>query len=157
MATSNAQITIYLSIAGLGNCIVMICCTMTLHHVAKENFNLIYSLGMTGYGAGMVLLPLLAEFLRQAYGWRGGLLIISALMAHIIPVAMAIKFHSDDSSKQRKGFRRVPSSLPGVNEGEECKSITCQNTKGELDRIILVDGPRDRQFYATDIIGLVNL
>ena len=64
---------------------MVICCTMTLHRVAKEIYNLLYSLGATGFGAGMVLLPLVGKFLRQAYGWRGGLLIISALMANIIP------------------------------------------------------------------------
>ncbi|XP_030838710.1 monocarboxylate transporter 6-like [Strongylocentrotus purpuratus] len=127
MATSNAQMAIYPSITGLGYCMVNICCIMTLHRVAKENYNLLFSLGLTGYGAGMVLLPLLAEFLRQAYGWRGGLLIISALMAHIIPVGMAIKLELDESSTQRNGFQSVPSSP----KGEECNTSTSQDITDE--------------------------
>ena len=118
---------------------VNICCAMILHCVAGENYNLLFSLGLTGYGAGMVLVPLLAELLREAYGWRGGLLIISAMMAHIIPVGMAIKFHSDENSRQRNGFQSVPSSTPGFNEGEECNSSTSQDITGEFNRKLLVD------------------
>ena len=114
---------------------------MTLHRVARENFNLLYSLGATGYGAGMVLLPLLAELLREAYGWRGGLLIISALMANIIPVGMAIKLYADESS---------PCSSPRFNEGVECESSTCQDTTGELDRKILVDRQPTRPAVSCD-------
>ena len=108
---------------------------MTLHRVAGENFNLLFSIGLTGYGAGMVLLPLLAELLREAYGWRGGLLIISALMAHIIPVGMAIKLELDESSTQRNGFQSVPSSP----EGEECNTSTSQDITGEFNRKILLE------------------
>ena len=106
---------------------------MTLHHVA-QNFNLLFSLSLTGYGVGMVLLPLIAEFLRQTYGWRGGLLIISALMAHIIPVGMAIKSKSDESSTQKNGFQSVPSSPPEFNEEEESNISTSQDTEGDFDR-----------------------
>ncbi|XP_030839729.1 monocarboxylate transporter 6-like [Strongylocentrotus purpuratus] len=101
--------------------------SMATSNAQMENYNLLFSLGLTGYGAGMVLLPLLAEFLRQAYGWRGGLLIISALMAHIIPVGMAIKLELDESSTQRNGFQSVPSSP----KGEECNTSTSQDITDE--------------------------
>eukprot|EP00057_Strongylocentrotus_purpuratus_P008723 XP_011663197.1 PREDICTED: uncharacterized protein LOC105437828 [Strongylocentrotus purpuratus] len=160
MATSKVQLTIYLSITGLGYCIVMVCCTMTLHRVAKENFNLIYSLGATGFGAGMVLLPLLGEFLRQAYDWRGGLLIISALMANFIPCAVAIKLESDESSTQRGGFQIIPSTLPECPEKGECNSSTSHDTKGDNDDKTGVlcrinNSLRQSDFYADPWFNLV--
>ena len=123
---------------------------MILHRVAKENYNLFYSLGVTGSGAGMVLVPLIAEFLRQSYGWRGGLLIISALMANIIPVGMAIEFDSHKNSRQRNGFQSVPSLPPGCNEGKESNSSASQDTKGELDRKTLLDRQLTRPAVSCD-------
>ena len=49
--------------------------------VNNQNFNLLYGVGTSGFGFGMVLLPILADVLGQAYGWRGGVLILGGLMA----------------------------------------------------------------------------
>ncbi|XP_011662968.2 monocarboxylate transporter 11-like [Strongylocentrotus purpuratus] len=161
MSTSNTQMSIYLSITGIGYCLVKMCCTVTLHHAA-QNFNLLYSLGLSGYGAGMVLLPLVAEFLRQAYGWRGGLLIISALMANIIPVGMAIKLESDESSTQRNDFQSVPSSPPGFNEGEESNSGPSHDTEDDnRDEIgvfrSIANSIRQSDFYVDPVINVLLL
>ncbi|XP_030839727.1 monocarboxylate transporter 12-like [Strongylocentrotus purpuratus] len=133
---------------------------MILHRVAKENYNLLYSIGLTGYGVGMVLVPLFAEFLRQAYGWRGGLLIISALMANIIPVGMAIKFESHKNSRQRNGFQSVPSSPQGCNEGTESNSSTSQDTKGDSSDEIgvvrtIANSLRQSDFYMDPVFNVV--
>ncbi|XP_030838706.1 monocarboxylate transporter 13-like [Strongylocentrotus purpuratus] len=159
MANSNAQMSIYLSITGLGYCMVHICCTMTLHHVA-QNFNLLFSISLTGYGVGMFLLPLIAEFLRQAYGWRGGLLIISALMAHIIPVGMAVKLESDESSTQRNGFQSVPSSPPEFNKEEESNISTSKDTEDD-DRDVsgvfrrITNDLRQSDFYVDPVFNVL--
>ncbi|XP_041484360.1 monocarboxylate transporter 2-like [Lytechinus variegatus] len=118
MATSKAQMTIFLSMTGLGIGTVILCCILTLHHVARGNFNLCIGLGLSGYGAGMVLLPIVAEFLRNPYGWRGGLLIISALIAHTIPCSMGIRMKSDEESRptQKNGFQPIESSSTGPLE-----------------------------------------
>ena len=112
---------------------------MVLHHVALENYNLLFCLGYTGTGAGMVLFTVLAEFLGEAYDWRGGLLIVSALMANIIPVGMAIQSTSNESTLQRNGFQSVPSSPPGFNREEESNSSTSQDMGGEFKRKLLLD------------------
>ncbi|XP_030839349.1 uncharacterized protein LOC115923168 [Strongylocentrotus purpuratus] len=108
----------------------------------------------------MVLVPLIAEFLRQAYGWRGGLLIISALMANIIPVGMAIQLESDESSTQINGFQRVPSSTPGFNEGEECNSSTSQDITDD-DRDVsgvfrrITNSLRQSDFYVDPVFNVL--
>ncbi|XP_054768376.2 monocarboxylate transporter 6-like [Lytechinus pictus] len=126
MATSNLHIAISLSIAGLGICIQMLNCIMALHLVAKENYNVLYGLGVTGYGVGMVLFPLIAEFLRGTYGWRGGLLILSALMAHIIPCAAKINLDVYKTNKQLNGsdsnYLALPDSEEVCPEGCERKT-----------------------------------
>ncbi|XP_063968392.1 monocarboxylate transporter 12-B-like [Lytechinus pictus] len=107
---------IFLSMTGFGISTLMTCCILTLHHVAQENYNLCYGLGLSGYGAGMVLLPIVAEFLRHPYGWRGGLLIISALIAHTIPCAVGMRMKSDEGRTQRKGYKPLESSSTGPSE-----------------------------------------
>ncbi|XP_041481430.1 monocarboxylate transporter 12-like [Lytechinus variegatus] len=92
MATNNILIAVYLSISGIGHCIIAISTTVALDQLAsKKNFNVLFGLGMSGFGLGMVLLPFLADVIGQVYGWRGGLLILGGLMANLIPCAMAIQ------------------------------------------------------------------
>ncbi|XP_041484666.1 monocarboxylate transporter 12-B-like [Lytechinus variegatus] len=127
LATSKAQMIIFLSMTGFGIATLMTCCILTLHHVAQENYNLCYGLGLSGYGAGMILLPIVAEFLRNPYGWRGGLLIISALIAHTIPCAMGIRMKFDEVSTHKNGFKPIEGSSTGplemdiAEEGEAAK------------------------------------
>ncbi|XP_041484736.1 monocarboxylate transporter 3-like [Lytechinus variegatus] len=147
VATTNAQVATFLSITGFGNCVVMVCTIMTLHRVASSNYNLLFSLGMTGYGTGMVMIPLFAELLRNIYGWRGGLLIISGLMAHLIPCAVGIMLDSDENTE--RGYQGLPNSSTGteedlveegiveevVEEEEESTKLasrtgSCRNTEG---------------------------
>ncbi|XP_041466526.1 uncharacterized protein LOC121417037 [Lytechinus variegatus] len=92
LATNNALIAVYLSISGLGYCIVGISATLTLSQlISEQNFYLLIGFGTSGFGLGMFLLPLLAELLDEFYGWRGGILILSCLMAHIVPCAVAVR------------------------------------------------------------------
>ncbi|XP_041455540.1 monocarboxylate transporter 6-like isoform X2 [Lytechinus variegatus] len=114
MATTNIQMSVCLSVTGLGISILLICCIVTLHHVARDNYNLCLGLGLSGYGAGMVLFPLLAEFLHSPYGWRGGLLIMSALIAHVIPCAVGITTGSDERSIRTRDFEQIESSSTGI-------------------------------------------
>ncbi|XP_063968448.1 monocarboxylate transporter 13-like isoform X1 [Lytechinus pictus] len=114
IATTNGQVATFLSITGFGNCVVMVCTIMTLHRVASSNYNLLFSLGMTGYGTGMVMIPLFAELLRNIFGWRGGLLIISGLMTHLIPCAVGIMLESDDNTE--RGYQGLPNSPTSIED-----------------------------------------
>ncbi|XP_041484882.1 monocarboxylate transporter 13-like [Lytechinus variegatus] len=171
MATTNAQMAIFLSITGLGHCVIMVCSIISLHRVASNNYNLLFSLGKTGYGTGMVLIPFLAELLRKAYGWRGGLLIMSGLMAHIIPCAVGIKLDSDENIE--RDYRQVLSSSIGSDredeeeQGEEetgkgkhdCNSCIRRDTKGNdyqpgaLARI--TTSIRQSDFYSDPLLNVI--
>ncbi|XP_041484665.1 monocarboxylate transporter 2-like [Lytechinus variegatus] len=130
LATSKAQMIIFLSMTGFGIATLITSCILTLHHVAQENYNLCYGLGLSGYGAGMVLLPIVAEFLRHPYGWRGGLLIISALVAHTIPCAVGIRMKFDKISTQRNGYKPIESSSTGPSEMDITEEDKATNFHG---------------------------
>ncbi|XP_030849567.1 monocarboxylate transporter 12-like [Strongylocentrotus purpuratus] len=92
LATNNVLVAVYLSIAGIGNCMLAISSTLALDQLgSNQNFNLLYGVGMSGFGLGMVLLPILADVLGRAYGWRGGIFILGGLMANLVPCAMTIQ------------------------------------------------------------------
>nr|XP_054768375.1 monocarboxylate transporter 12-like [Lytechinus pictus] len=97
-----------------------------LHHGVASGGQVLYGLGVTGYGVGMGLFPLIAEFIRGTYGWRGGLLILSALMAHIIPCAAKINLDVDKMDKQLNGshssYLAIPDSEKVCPEGCERKT-----------------------------------
>lgn len=76
---------------GLGNCFLLTSASIALHDLGNEHFNLIYSIAMSGSGVGTMALPVLTEYLHQCYGWRGGFLIVGALLANIIPCALAVR------------------------------------------------------------------
>ncbi|XP_041466336.1 uncharacterized protein LOC121416957 isoform X2 [Lytechinus variegatus] len=99
LGTSSTEIGVALGLfsafgffPGVGHCMVGICSTVALSHVASEqNFDILYGMGMSGFGLGMVLLPFLAEVFGDSYGWRGGLLLLGVLMANLVPCAMTIE------------------------------------------------------------------
>ena len=42
----------------------------------------------------MALVPLMADFLMEIYGWRGSLLIIGGIMAHLIPLTLMVDINA---------------------------------------------------------------
>ncbi|XP_063963797.1 uncharacterized protein LOC129272570 [Lytechinus pictus] len=121
IATSITQVAICMSITGLGIGNLMVVTNLTLHWVAKENYNLYLSIGLTGYGPGMVLLPLLAEYLRGPYGWRGGLLITSALLANIIPCAVGMTLETREHYTKWNDPKSDYRSLSSDSDGSDCE------------------------------------
>ena len=127
---------------------------LALHQLEEENFNLLYSLASCGYSLGMILPPLLADFLLGAYGWRGGMLVLGGLMANIIPSTLAIpvrkeaKTSKNNSSGSRPSLaKNRPSDVSGFqrstedtsaeyNDAVQRKSDTSGTTDGDADQII---------------------
>ncbi|XP_030849594.1 monocarboxylate transporter 12-like [Strongylocentrotus purpuratus] len=116
-ATNKASIGIFLSVSGFGNCFVLTSASIALNELADENFNLIYSISMSGSGVGTVALPVLTEYLHQSYGWRGGFLIVGALLANIIPCALAVRF---GTAPNGTGEDRCSSEDEEVSERLSC-------------------------------------
>ncbi|XP_041466529.1 monocarboxylate transporter 6-like [Lytechinus variegatus] len=131
LATNNALIAVYLSISGLGHCMVCISATIALSQLSSEqNFNLLYGFGTSGFGLGMVLLPLLAELLGEVYGWRGGILILGCLMAHLVPCAVAIKLPLTESRPVDQSAIKQELEHNGLSE--ESLSNNCLSEEEEI-------------------------
>nr|XP_054757791.1 uncharacterized protein LOC129263900 isoform X1 [Lytechinus pictus] len=101
---------ILMSICGLGNCILLTTASITLSNLASQHFNLIYSISTCGIGIGVVSLSALTLYLGECYGWRGGTLILGALVGNIIPCAAAVRFPATS------GWRRVDDCRPGQGD-----------------------------------------
>nr|XP_054765671.1 monocarboxylate transporter 4-like [Lytechinus pictus] len=136
IATSITQVAICMSITGLGIGNLMVVTNLTLHWVAKENYNLYLSIGLTGYGPGMVLLPLLAEYLRGPYGWRGGLLITSALLANIIPCAVGMTLETREHYTKWNDPKSDYRSLSSDSDGSDCEEGHKHREIGETDFLL---------------------
>nr|XP_054771937.1 monocarboxylate transporter 13-like [Lytechinus pictus] len=153
IATTNGQVATFLSITGFGNCVVMVCTIMTLHRVASSNYNLLFSLGMTGYGTGMVMIPLFAELLRNIFGWRGGLLIISGLMTHLIPCAVGIMLESDDNTE--RGYQGLPNSPTSIEDLVE-EEIAEEEIPRYLETFArIVSSIQQSDFYMDPLLNVI--
>eukprot|EP00057_Strongylocentrotus_purpuratus_P013582 XP_011668056.1 PREDICTED: monocarboxylate transporter 6-like [Strongylocentrotus purpuratus] len=101
--------TAFTCFPGFGHCVVTMSSIIALdQHSNSENFHLLYAVGMSGAGLGMVLLPFLAEVIGQTYGWRGGLLVLGGLMTHMIPCAVAIQV--EQPSREKHAMERLPTT-----------------------------------------------
>nr|XP_054754226.1 uncharacterized protein LOC129260229 [Lytechinus pictus] len=91
-ATNGVELALYLSIAGLGSNILSISLVIALSDQSGDAFGILYGIGKSGYAFGMALVPLLADYLMRIYGWRGSLMIIGGIMAHLIPLTLMVDF-----------------------------------------------------------------
>nr|XP_054760056.1 uncharacterized protein LOC129266240 [Lytechinus pictus] len=86
------QLALCLSAAGLGSNILSISMVINLSNQSGDDFGIFYGIGKSGYAFGMALVPLLADYLRDIYGWRGSLMIIGGIMVHLIPLTLIVDF-----------------------------------------------------------------
>ncbi|XP_041478079.1 monocarboxylate transporter 6-like [Lytechinus variegatus] len=129
LATNNALIAVYLSISGLGYCMVGISAILTLSQLTSEqNFYLLFGFGMSGFGLGMFLLPLLAELLGEVYGWRGGILILGCLMAHLVPSAVAVRLPLTGSRSLNLSANYQELEHSGVSEESLVNNCSSEET-----------------------------
>ncbi|XP_041465983.1 uncharacterized protein LOC121416555 [Lytechinus variegatus] len=90
--TNGVELALCLSIAGLGSNILSISLVIALSDQSGDAFGILYGIGKSGYAFGMALVPLLADYLMSIYGWRGSLMIIGGIMAHLIPLTLMADF-----------------------------------------------------------------
>eukprot|EP00057_Strongylocentrotus_purpuratus_P027573 XP_011682047.1 PREDICTED: monocarboxylate transporter 5-like [Strongylocentrotus purpuratus] len=96
-ATNNVELDVCLSVAGLGSNILSVSLVITLSDQSGDAFGIFYGVGKSGYAFGIALVPLLADFLMDIYGWRGSLLIIGGIMAHLIPLTLMVDINAGAS------------------------------------------------------------
>nr|XP_054759237.1 monocarboxylate transporter 12-like [Lytechinus pictus] len=75
---------------GLGSSILSISLVIILSDQSGEAFAVFYGIGTSGYAIGVALVPPIADYLMRIYGWRGSLMIIGGIMAHLIPFVLMV-------------------------------------------------------------------
>ena len=129
---------------GLGNCMLRIMSVLALNEIAQENFNILFSLATCGFAAGMVILPLLAATLVGPYGWRGGVLVLGAMMGNILPCAcFNIKRRDSDppstSTSKKATSTQLCTALEDAEKEHSCDSTKVGGNQGDHEETCLVD------------------
>ncbi|XP_072174655.1 monocarboxylate transporter 7-like [Diadema setosum] len=68
---------------GISYAFVILCIVVEFQRNVHEDFALKFGIGHCGNAFGMVLIPILAETLREVYGWRGAILLLGAIGLHM--------------------------------------------------------------------------
>ncbi|XP_078483544.1 monocarboxylate transporter 14-like [Ciona intestinalis] len=90
-ATSLSHIFIFYGVfggVGLGLCYVP--AVIILSQYFKRRRALAVGIASSGIGVGSFIFPLILEYLQTEYTWRGAMLILSAIMAHLCAGAMLL-------------------------------------------------------------------
>ncbi|XP_071479823.1 monocarboxylate transporter 13-like [Diadema antillarum] len=83
LSTNVAQLAIALVTAGVANAVIFMACVMLFNQRVSEAFAFLFGLSETGNSVGMMILPLLTEFFREVYGWRGAILLLGGISMQI--------------------------------------------------------------------------
>ena len=86
---------------------------IALSEQSGDRFDLLFGIGKSGYSLGMSVFPLLAEYLKNIYGWRGSLIIIGAIMANIIPLVLLVE---TDKGLTERGAAQREEENPSMND-----------------------------------------
>ena len=109
----------------------------TLSEIAEENFNVLYCLSSCGFAAGIVILPLLAAMLIGPYGWRGGFLVLGAIMGNIIPCVCSFAVHvhpTNDPPSTHDSKRAVTTQSGRASEDHETdQTIGCKGAGNQQE------------------------
>ena len=89
---------------------------------------------MSGFAVGMVLLPLLAATLIGPYGWRGGVLVLGAIMGNILPNTCAyVMSPRIDPSRTCTSKQEVGTNDGNVPDENKMEPNVSSNLTNELD------------------------
>ncbi|XP_070578307.1 monocarboxylate transporter 12-like [Ptychodera flava] len=112
-ATSSLFLSVSLGFGtgvSLGPCYVA--CFASLGRYFKKRYTIANGIALAGVGLSTFVLPPLCQLLIDKYGWRGALLIVSALTAHLcVGAALLRPIHlKADSSNEENGSQTVSPS-----------------------------------------------
>ncbi|XP_054759725.2 uncharacterized protein LOC129265817 [Lytechinus pictus] len=132
MVTNGKELAVCLSVSGLGSSILSISLVIILSDQSGEAFAVFYGIGKSGYAIGVALVPPIADYLMRIYGWRGSLMIIGGIVAHLIPFVLMVDldvegvvqndfgpFYTDDEEIEDQFDRSVKEALisrPSIQE-----------------------------------------
>ncbi|XP_041453431.1 uncharacterized protein LOC121406486 [Lytechinus variegatus] len=140
MVNNAVQLSLCLSAVGLGSNILSISMVINLNNQSGDDFGIFYGIGKSGYAFGMALVPLLTDYLRDIYGWRGSLMIIGGIMGHLIPLTLIVDFKEVNDEMVNHGNphshdRRTDELLDTNSEESTCGESRYQRaSRRQMDR-----------------------
>ena len=106
---------------GLGFCISTLPSAVIILHHFSANRTLASGLATLGFSAGNIVGPRITEFLLEHYGWKGTLLILSALVANRAPIGLTLwppsKPHCNKDPKANHTVNKPKKSCGSVLKG----------------------------------------
>ncbi|XP_038050210.1 monocarboxylate transporter 12-B-like [Patiria miniata] len=83
----------------------------------KTRYKTAHAVAYSGMGTGIMALPPLLQLLLEHYGWRGALMIVSAIMANIMACGALYRLPAD--RKSGLDGRQREQHIAGVSEGDD--------------------------------------
>ncbi|XP_070578308.1 monocarboxylate transporter 12-like [Ptychodera flava] len=123
-ATSSLFLSVSLGFGtgvSIGLCYVS--CFASLGRYFKKRYTMANGIALAGVGLSNVILPPLCQLLIDKYGWRGALLIVSALTAHLcVGAALLRPIHLKADSNEENGGQTASLSDNTVMRDENSES-----------------------------------
>ena len=127
---------------GIGRSMIFTSCYPVIGYYFKSCFSVAIGIMMSGSGIGTFIFAPLTEFLCSNYGWKGALLILSAIYANTIALGIMLKPTSEElinMAKLRNRRKEVPAQELSREEEERgsCSLPLSRRAKKETDEIIV--------------------
>lgn len=111
----------------MGYGLVILSIRVTVVRYFPVNYFIAASIMLSGGGVGMMVLPLLTEFLIGVYGWRGALLLIGGLNLQTMVAGALLRPSSTDRTHESTPL----TSNPSINHGPTYSSLASDDDGDE--------------------------
>ena len=94
----------FITIGACYSFVILAATTRFYDNVPAEGSNLAYGFADSGCAIGMIFLPILTEYLREIYGWRGAILLLAGIGSHLsiyIALMKETQLENDNTLKSR--------------------------------------------------------
>ncbi|XP_071479822.1 monocarboxylate transporter 12-like [Diadema antillarum] len=122
---------------GVTNAVIFMATMMLFNQRVSEAFAFLYGLSDTGNSVGMMLLPLLTEFFREVYGWRGAILLLGGIsmqiasLLEIVTMVTTDNLVSDDSQADSVDSQLVSKADKAVEGNNSSNSVSGDEQQSE--------------------------
>ncbi|XP_064606116.1 monocarboxylate transporter 14-like [Liolophura sinensis] len=90
--------------AGLGCCLVCVSSVVAVGHQFGKSRGAASALAVVGTGVGALIFPIIIRELTDYYGWRGAIMILSALMLNTLPAAGMFVTPRETENNKKEGL-----------------------------------------------------
>ncbi|XP_022102627.1 monocarboxylate transporter 12-like isoform X2 [Acanthaster planci] len=147
-ASNVLQIALYLNIfVGIGYAFPHVLARANLaQHYDDRQFSLASGIGKTGSAFSLLVLPPLVQLCLDEYGWRGALLVVSAMAANFI-VCGALMIPKSRQKEDGQEYQPLPGSRTSQKRSKQGMlaqlKATCVNITRRFDPILM----RENKFW----------